>query len=162
MLIEQLSPETAGKCNPPSWTNSKNVSLRAWTSMVEIFEAKKEKILQSNDRAGISLKREYQITQKEIAESVNCHPSTLHNRQFSKGFQSLLSELNEELVRLRNDRSNRLRKVGLKDRRKSEILEEAKRLARDLETQQQLDTKEIVEEVFTRLPLKVRRVLMLE
>lgn len=162
MLIDQLTPDEGDNKCPPPWVSSHNVSIHAWTSMIEIFEAKREMILREDNRLGSTAKKNYQITQKEIAKSANCDPSTLHNRRFSTGFRLTLSELNEELAQIRNDRIRSLKKVGLKDRRKSEILAESRRLARELEAQKQINTKKMVEEIFTRLPLRARRALMLE
>lgn len=162
MLVSKLASENRIDHETPSWVDSRNVSFRAWQCMLKLFEEKRQQILTSSDLAGMSAKRDYQISQREIAQLAGFHPSTMHNRHFTCDLKSSLSDLNKDLLNLRNDRYSKLRKVGMKDKRKSEIVEEVRRLARSLEKERDTNIKEIVEDMFASLPLRARRVLMLE
>lgn len=162
MLIESLVPDKPEDIAPPAWVNQTNVSFRAWIAMIEIFDAKQESILRSNAREGLNAKKDYQISQREIATRAGCNPSTLHNRRFSHEFRTMLATLNEELKEIRDKRKAALQKVGMKDRRKTEIVDELKRRSRELEDLRNRNTKEVVEEIFKKLPLRTRRALMLE
>ena len=162
MLIDKMANREPPNVAPPSWVSDKNLSGRLWKSLLTIAKEKQELIDAIKDRRRLPAKKVYRITKREIAIRADCSPSSLHNRGFSSELTSHLAEVNAELRARLDARVGKLTKVGKKDRKKSEILADLRTATRDLKVAREQNAKELVDEVFSRLPLRIRRTLMLD
>jgi hypothetical protein len=162
MLIDKMASRELSNVTAPSWVSDKNLSGRVWTSLLAIAKEKQALIDGIKDRRIPPPKKVYQITKREIAIRAGCSPSSLHNRAFSYELTNHLGEVNAELKTQLDARVGKLTKVGKKDRKKSEILADLRTATSELKAAKRQNAKELVDEVFARLPLRTRRTLMLD
>lgn len=162
MLIE--NPDNAEEVvkDTPQWVSERNLSMRVWRALVQLEEEKSAQIGAIRDRNANIGKRVATISKRNIAKYADCSPSSLHNRVFSAGLQTSLAAAKRRLQEKLDKRLEQLASVGRKDRRKSEILTELRETSRQLREVEVRQISEVVDKVFERLPLRVRRRLMLD
>lgn len=162
MLVDK--EERARKTVPskPAWVSDRNLSFRVWGALEVLEEERANFIDGINSRDTARSKKRTTIRKKQIADYAGCSPSSLHNRNFSTGFQQSLDTANSRLEERLEERLKSLANIGMKDRRKSEILAELRSTSSELERIKKRQVSELVDKAFEQLPLRARRTLMLE
>ena len=162
MLIRPRSDQSQFNEAPPDWVTSGQLTERVWRSLQQLENEKAQFIGSIKERNVTAGKRRTTVSKREVADRAECSPSSLHNRLFSPGFELALKESNCRLTEILRARLRRLGNTGMKDRRKTEVLTKLRRTEKELKKLKNQQASKIVDEVFERLPLRVRRTLMLE
>ena len=160
MLIESLI-EDGERPERPSWTLESDLAGRLWEATVFLKSEKLQSISSHTARREMVRKGDYQIFKTEIATRAGCAATSLYNRRFSVYFEAHLHETNKQLEAAMNQRVRSLKSVGKKDRRRDELVADIRALERELQELRSQKTRLMVDEIFERLPLKVRRALSL-
>ncbi len=160
MLIESLDEGEEPRVIP-SWARNGDLAERIWAALSELRSEKLEKVAKHTARSDIARKKDYLIFKSEVVARAGCSASSIYNRDFSQGFESHLRRTNCELEAAKDRRVRSLKSVGRKDRRRDELVADIRAMERELESLRTQNTKKMVDEIFARIPLKVRRVLSL-
>lgn len=160
MFIESLVDDSELPERPP-WALESGLAGRIWEASIVLKSEKLQKISGHAVRSEIARKKDYLIFKSEIAARAGCGASSLYNRNFTHCFESHLHETNGQLEAAKNQRVRTLKSVGKKDRRRDELIADIRTMERELHELRSLNTKLMVDEVFERLPLQVRRALSL-